>query len=114
MLFDGSGAAVLSARLYLFKLHPIIWECNQKEWRDKCQVCPTELKSVEEGADLEMEEADVLPVGAAGTSLGSAARSSLVLLLQNPHGGAHATLPPNPQLYSGSRQEGEVGNPTHG
>lgn len=45
-------------------------------------------------------EPDGLTVGAAGTSLGSAARSSLLLLLQNPHGG-HMPLylqpPPNPR-----------------
>lgn len=63
---------------------------------------PKNPKSFEEETDSVMEETDGLPVGAAGTSLGSAARSSLVLLLQSPHGGAHATLsaaPPPPVGY---------------
>lgn len=65
-----------------------------------------------------MEEADGLPVGAAGTPLGSAARSSLVLLLQNPHRGPMPLfLPPAPfpaPLYSGSKQDrgaGRLGTP---
>lgn len=64
-------------------------------------------------------EPDGLTVGAAGASLGSAARSSLLLLLQNPDGG-HMPLylqpplgptPPQTPLYSGSKRDvGEDGS----